>query len=206
LASVLRSRAQREVLGDFADALEEEWNVFLQAYTGEYSDRQRTILARASRVWTEKVAPAVASFLNTRGMLGGTIIVSDALGPEGRVFTGDPGNADDNFFAISSAHDSIGLGISAYLLKELCYPVASGVVEALGMSSDRVTAEHLSGRLAVRCGAELLDASDAGLASEYRATLLAAAAASGISAPTFEMAYPVDPGVLARLERTLRDN
>jgi hypothetical protein len=133
-------------------------------------------------------------------------MVSAALGSEGRVFAGDPESTDDNVFAVSSAHSETGLGVSAFLLKELCYPVASSVVEALGLSRDRVSAERLSGRLAVHCGAELLDGSAGRLADEYRATFLAAAAASGISGTTFEVAFPVETSVLERLRLELLEN
>ena len=109
-------------------------------------------------------------------------------------------------FAISLAHSETGLGVSAYLLKEMCYPVASNVVEALGLSRDRVSAERLSGRLAVRCGAELLDENAGRLADEYRATFQAAAAASGISGTTFEAAFPVEASALERLRRELQLN
>ena len=131
-------------------------------------------------------------------------MVSEALGPEGRVFTGDPNNTDDNVFAVSLAHNETGLGVSAFLLKELCYPVASSVVAELGLSRDRVSAERLSGRLAVRCGAELLEGNPDGLAEKYRTTFQAAAAASGISGASFEAAFPLDAGALERLRRELQ--
>jgi hypothetical protein len=206
LESVFRSRSQRQVLAEYADVLEEEWEVFLRDYSAESSTRQSEAAAEASREWHLRVAPAVAGFLDGRQMSGGLVMVSAALGPEGRVFAGDPESTEDNVFAVSSAFSGTGLGISAYLLKELCYPVASGVVAALGISRDRVNAERLSGRLAVRCGAELLADGGAGLADDYRATFLAAAAATGISGPSFETAYPVEANTLERLRRDLRDN
>jgi hypothetical protein len=205
LAAVLRTRDQKRVLGEFADALKEEWNVFLRESSNGTSGRQAAELAAASRRWREEVAPAVSGFLNARHTTSGTVIVSAALGPEGRVLTGSSENTSDNLFAVSSANNLPGLGIAAFLLKELCYPLASGVVSALGFSRDRVNAERMSGRLAVRCGAELLEASSRALAGDYRATFLAAAAASGIAAPTFEAAYAVDAGVLERLRRSLRE-
>jgi hypothetical protein len=206
LASVFRDGSQRRVLAEYADVLEEEWDVFLREYSGESSARQSEAIAAASREWHLQVVPAVAGFLDSRQMSGGLVMVSAALGPEGRVFAGDPESAEDNVFAVSSAFGVTGLGVSAFLLKELCYPVASGVVAALGMSRDRVNAERLSGRLAVRCGAELLADAGAGLADDYRATFLAAAATTGISGPSFETAYPVEANILERLRRDLRGN
>ena len=205
VAAVLRSRNQLRILGEFTNALEDEWSVFLQRYSNAEASRQRAILARASRTWNEQVAPAVSDFLDTRDAKGGIVMVSPALGPEGRVFSGDPESTGDDIYAVSSAQHRTGLGISAFLLKELCYPVASGGVEALGMSRDRVTAEQLSGRLAVRCGAELLESGSGTLADEYRETFMAAAAASGISGRTFEAAYPVETSVLERLRQALRN-
>ena len=84
--------------------------------------------------------------------------------------------------------------------------MASDVVESLGLSRDRVGAEHLSGRLAVRCGAELLDEHAGSLADDYRSTFLAAAAASGIPGTTFEAAFPVDASVLNRLRQAFQNN
>ena len=134
------------------------------------------------------------------------MIVSPALGPEGRVFAGDPESPDDNVLAVSLAHSETGLGIGAYLLKELCYPVASNVVATLNLARDRIGAERLSGRLAVRCGAELLETQNPSLAEEYRMTFMAAAAASGVSAQAFEATYPTDERAMARLRRDIREN
>jgi hypothetical protein len=202
--AVLRDRDQRRILGEFADALREEWNVFLRDHSSETSSVRNAALATASNTWNARVAPAIESFLASRQMAGGMVMVSPALGPEGRVFAGSPENTTDNVLAVSLAHNETGLGASAFLLKELCYPVASGVVEALGMSRDRVTAERLSGTLAVRCGAELLGTNAVSLVDDYRTTFMAAAAASGIAAPTFATAFSVDAGALERLRRELR--
>ena len=203
--AVLRSRSQRRVLREFANALAEEWDIFLRDYLHESSHVLQGTLTTVSRRWNSQVAPAVAEFLDMRRMARGNVMVSDALGPEGRVFAGDPASTDDNVFAVSSAHNETGLGASAFLLKELCYPVASGVVESLGLSRDRVSAERLSGRLAVRCGAELLDRNDGGLADQYRMTFLAAAAASGITGMTFETAFPVEPSTMSQLRTALQE-
>jgi hypothetical protein len=206
LTAVLRSRNQRRVLGEFTDALAEEWSGFLREYSGETSEERNEILASVSQRWNEQILPAIEGFLDAHQLTGGLVMVSDALGPEGRVFAGDPESDEDNVFAVSLAHSETELGVAALLLKELCYPVASSVVEALGLSRDRVGAERLSGRLAVRCGAELLDSNAARLANEYRATFLAAARASGIPGATFEAAYPVDSSALERLRQALRGN
>ena len=204
--AVLGSRNQRRMLREFTNALADEWDTFLRDYLNETSSTRSNTVAGVSQRWNRQVKPAIADFLEMRHLPGGSVMVSDALGPEGRVFIGDPASTDDNVFAISLAHSETGLGVSAYLLKEMCYPVASNVVEALGLSRDRVSAERLSGRLAVRCGAELLDENAGRLADEYRATFQAAAAASGISGTTFEAAFPVEASALERLRRELQLN
>jgi len=206
VASVLRNRDQKRVLGEFANALEEEWNVFLRDYLSESLAERNAALSQASQDWNRRVAPAIAGFLDTRQITGGTVLVSDALGPEGRVFSGNPASSADNVFAVSLAQNDRGLGIAALLVKELCYPVASGVVEALGRSRDRVEAERLSGRLSVRCGAELLENAPNRMADEYRSTFLAAATASGIPGSTFDAAFTVEASALARLRQELFEN
>lgn len=205
VAAVLRGPNQRRVLGEFGSALELEWDAFLSDYSGAAAAERIQALANAENRWNQQIVPAISEFLEQRNLTGGTVMVSSALGPEGRVFAGDPESTGDDIFAVTFAHHQIGLGVAAFLLKELCYPVGRSVVEALGLSGDRVSAERLSGNLAVHCGAELLDATAAGLADEYRATLLTAAATSGIPGTTFEVAYPVDTSALERLRRTLRD-
>lgn len=204
--TVLQREDQRQVLAEFTEAIWEDWNVFLHEYSREAADEYNARLERASTRWNDEIAPAVSAFLETRQMTGGLVIVSPALGPEGRVFAGDPESTDDNVLAVSLAHSETGLGIGAYLLKELCYPVASNVVATLSLARDRIGAERLSGRLAVRCGAELLEAQGSRLAEEYRTTFMAAAIASGVAAQTFDAAYPVDERAMARLRRIIRED
>ena len=105
------------MLGEFANALEEEWRVFLREYLSESSAARNAALAEAAQDWNARVAPAIAGFLDIRQITGGAVMVSDALGPEGRVFSGTPGSSADNVFAVSLAQSDTGLGISALLLK-----------------------------------------------------------------------------------------
>jgi len=200
VGAVLRSERQRRVLGDLVDALEEEWNVFLRARLAGRSDAAREATQRR---WDSDVGPAVAGFRRQVRLASGVLMISPSLGPDGRIFAGDPRDDGDNVVAVSSV---IGPEGAAALLavRELCFPTVSALVQRMDVGGgNRVAAELTSSRAAVRCGNLLLEAADPGLAAEYRGAFLQALGQQGTDRGLFEAMYPADEELLEDLTRAI---
>jgi hypothetical protein len=205
LADVLTRKNQREVAGQFVQALEEEWDVFLRAHRDAEAARREEFLAAVEQKWTEELGPAIQGFLSDRRLERGVVLVSPALGPEGRVFLGDPADAGDNLVAVGmpAEFDDPSRVLFA-AVRELCYPVASREVARHGVpGKDRVTAERWSSRAAIRCGAMLLEVRRPELAAPYRNAYVRAARLDP-ERVTFENAFPVDAQLLKEVRRELR--
>lgn len=205
LADVLTRKNQREVAGQFIQALEEEWEVFLRADREANAARREDYLAAVEQQWSEELGPAIQGFLSDRRLERGVILTSPALGPEGRVFLGDPADEGDNLVAVGMP---AGLDDPSRVLfaavRELCYPVASREVARHGVpGKDRVTAERWSSRAAIRCGAMLLEVRAPELAAPYRDAYVRAARLDP-ERVTFENAFPVDAQLLKAVRRELR--
>jgi len=167
VSAVLSTREQRAVLGRFVDAVEDEWQQF---YGRWWSDAAGEIGREADRVqliWDRDVSPRLGPFLAAQALDSGLILVSPALGPEGRVFSARPENRADNVIAVRLSPGSAGAAAAAVsVAREACYPVASQIVAARG-GADRLAAERTSSRLAVRCGALLLEGGAADRQADY---------------------------------------
>ena len=195
VSAVLSTREQRRVLGRFVDAVEDEWQLF---YGRWWSDAAGEIARRADSVqgiWDREIGPPLRAFLAGRALDSGLILVSPALGPEGRVFAGRPENRADNVIAVRLPSERAGAASAAVAVaREACYPVASETVVAWG-GGDRLAAEQASSRLAVRCGAVLLGRTSAERQADYRRTY------AGTGTP--EEAFPVPADLLAALRRRI---
>ncbi len=205
LTEVLTRKIQREITAQFVRALQTEWDVFLRAHReGEESRRDR-YFAAVERQWAEEFGPALDGFLRDRRLDRGVVLASPALGPEGRVFLGDPTDAGDNLVAVGLPADlQDPRRVLFAVVRELCFPIASRQVAEHGVpGKDRVTAERWASRAAVRCGDMLLQARAPDLAPAYRETYVRAARLDP-SRVTFENAFPVDAQLLRKLRRELR--
>jgi hypothetical protein len=194
-AAVFRDGDDREVLGDFVRALEQEWEVFLREYWERTVAADSAHYGEVQRRWSERVESAVAPFLEERSLDAGTMLVSPALGPEGRLYEGSPFRRLDNVVAVWSPPSFDDPDASVYAaLRELCFSTAAQAAQAGRDTQDPAAAS----RAAVRCGALLLDAYAPEQVERYEAVFLAAAAATAESTATpasFDEAYPVDRAV-----------
>ena len=200
VSSVLKRRDQRRILQQFTRALREEWDLFFREYRNEREADVRSTISDAQSVWDRRIAPALSSFLAGRDLAGGVVLASDALGAEGRIFGGDPEDSNDNVAAINlpASRDSTA---ALLLVRELCYPLVSDLVARRGSAAgDRVLAERISSRAAVRCGAILLEENVSEFSDPYRRLFLDAIGEPGSSEQAFQRAFPVD----ARLIQALR--
>ncbi len=198
VAEVLPTQEQRDALVRLADVLASEWNAFYGTYWQTQASARDAQTAQASTVWLT-VQDKLAAYLRSRGLTSGVLVVSDALGPEGRILDGDPGNADDNVMAVAARDGDAPGAIVSRAIREVCFPVVRVAVDAWGGApADPRRASELSTRAAVRCGDLLLVRGAGELVSSYRNTALAdwGLGADGESGVRFEQAFPVPQELL----------
>lgn len=201
-AYVLRDADERRVLGEFVDALEDEWNVFFAAYSRELVAGEAERAGRFQQRWDEAFQPALQPYLSAYRLDGGVILVSPALGSEGRIFQGDPNNPVDNVVAVGFRDGNVPDGELFGVVRELCFPLVRVAIDAAGAGGDRVAAERSSSRAAVRCGALLLEQYLPALADGYRRSFTGIEGGdAAIVQRAFSETYPLD----ANLERALEE-
>ncbi|HEX9894937.1 MAG TPA: hypothetical protein VGA78_13490 [Gemmatimonadales bacterium] len=155
VAAALPTAAERRVLGELTAALDGEWRHWYRGVdTLAGKDARQERVGEFERAWLPLEA-ALGPYLNRYRLTGGIILLTPAVGPDGRLFEGNPGAASDNVLAIAvqpPAADAV-----FFAVRELCYPAVRRAISAARLpDTDRVTGERLSGRAAVRCGRMLL--------------------------------------------------
>jgi hypothetical protein len=171
--SALSSEAQRAVLMDLADAIEDEWRTFFERDAAERADarvaRHRALQAR----WDEIFAPRLAPVFRMIGVPRGVLLISASLGGEGRVANL---GAAGMIVAVSDQRDA-ATGDAPLLasIRELCFPLLERIWKIdPGARAHAARGAEESSRAAVQCGARLVDALMPSSASEYRALFLSA--------------------------------
>ena len=169
-------------------------------------------LDRWQQQWDARFAPALARYFADERLDGGVVMVADALGPEGRLFTGVPADRHDNVIAVGTplaAGDDDGPLFA--VVRESCFPLVSRAADATpNFGRDRAAAARRTSLAAVRCGADLLDRLLPAEAGAYRAHWRLAADAGGSAGGsaggtrTFDTLFPPDQALAPRL-RTLLD-
>jgi hypothetical protein len=94
-AQLFNKNNVRRVLGRYVDALQQEWEVFYDVYWTETVAADTASREALDDFWRVSVAPRLGGFLESRRLDGGTILVSPAIGPEGRLSIGDPFGRED---------------------------------------------------------------------------------------------------------------
>jgi len=208
VASLLGSRRQRELLGEFVDALEDERRVFYEDYERESAGARTAQIAKVQQHWNADLAPALAPYLERWRLGNGLIVVSPALGAEGRFVILGRGSAPGPVIAVglpSSPADHDGVPLSA--VRELCFPIVHAVIgQDAARKLERVAAERLSSVAAVRCGALALERYVPALRSSYQTQFLRAAGSpatgAGVDA-AFIRVFNLPPAVDAGLRRAI---
>ncbi|MDX2121076.1 MAG: hypothetical protein SF070_08505 [Gemmatimonadota bacterium] len=153
VAATVHSPAARRVLAGFAARLRAEWQ-------GGYPGLHRALLpADRGREVAEAWAPLAAQlapYLKSEHLDGGLVLLSPALGPDGRFFGGRPEDPTDNVLAVRLAPEEPARSAVLRMVRELCYPAVRAALADGPAEPDRVAGEQLSGRVAVRCGHSLL--------------------------------------------------
>jgi hypothetical protein len=195
LQAVLATPEQRRVLGEFVEAVEDEWSRFFGRWWSGSAGEVGPLADSVQALWDRDLARLLRPFLAGQALDSGLILVSPAVGPDGRVFAGRPDQRADNVVAVGLPLAPGGATwAAAAVAREACYPLASATVAASAV--ERRSAEQVSGRLAVRCGALLLQGATPALRDAYERRFAGDGA--------LEPAFPVPEDLLATLRGRLR--
>ena len=160
LRATLPTDALRAPLAALADALEHSQPATVST----------AAIERWQHEWDRRFASALAPFLHAERLDGGMVMISAALGPEGRLFAGRPDDRSDNVAAVGTLDAPPDADVPLFaLVRELCFPVVSRAADqAPALRASRADAARRSSMAAVRCGAELLDRLLPAEAAAYR--------------------------------------
>jgi hypothetical protein len=212
VGSVLTTQSQRRVLGEFALALEREWESFFEAHWREGADRREQLRVSLQDAWVNDYGPALVPFLAGAGMSGGMAFLVPALGPEGRIFGGSPENPTDNVMALSAPKDPGNASEAVYsMLREFSFPLVRRAMDvAGGQAGNRNEEERVAAWAAIRSGALILEMFRPDDLIEYqkfflsqagRSTPVGEAPVGEATQGAFQEVYPLD----ADLEEALRE-
>jgi hypothetical protein len=155
------------------------------------------------RQWENRFAPALAPYLARERLDGGIVMIADALGPEGRLFSGVPADRRDNVIAVGTPlapGDEDGPLFA--VVRELSFPLVSRAADRVpGFGRDARAAARRTSLAAVRCGAELLDLLLPAEAGAYRTHWRLAADAGGRQ--DFDTLFPPDSALAPRLRAAI---
>jgi hypothetical protein len=134
----------------------------------------------------------------------GRLIVSEAIGAEGRIFSGTT-DRTDNIMAVGAMSDDPDPDAPLLAFaREACYPaVTRAAARAKGFDATDATSARRTSLAAVRCGAELLEMLLPTRAAAYRAFWLRQAHQPAELA-RFDAVFPPDPALRADVAASLR--
>ncbi|MGE5730983.1 MAG: hypothetical protein ACM37U_03520 [Gemmatimonas sp.] len=188
IAAALPTGHERDVFVGLLDAVDAEWTAFLRADRSSRATEDRRLVRDLQSAWDERFAHSLDRYLSTIGISRGTILISPAIGAEGRIVRDPSGGA---IVAVSPDRGG-GSGENAALLRvvrELAFPLLDQLRTPLANSTTRDAA-------AVRAGALILDCVDKSLAAQYRRLFLDA-----IGGRAFDAAYPISNDTATELRR-----
>jgi hypothetical protein len=190
IATSLPTPRERAALRKFIDAAEDEWTAFLRDSRVSTAIDDARAVQELQRAWDGRFARPLAWYFDAMGVVRGTIIVSPAVGSDGRIVRDAGGSA---IVAVSSAPRTSGIAPLLASVRELAFPLLDRL-HAPPDRRTRVAAARARDAASVRAGALILDASDSGLAAEYRRLFLDLSGGR-----TFDSAYPIDISAEAEL-------
>ena len=205
MTQMLQTAGQRRAVRKLVEAMEDEYGVFFHEFRERHRANNRDRLADLERRWTYGLALDLAAFLERVGLESGVLIPSPALGPEGRLFQGDPFEGRARLLAVWMPLEG---GVDAPLygaVRELGFTVVDRLVDPERYDPSEL--EDVRASAAVRFGAMLLEFYAPEYLSGYRRAFLEAVgyeSAEQGTAAAFEQTYPLDPEVLSLLRREIR--
>lgn len=196
LASVFPTSVERQTLRQFAAALDAERPYLRQSRTRtKLIDDQ--LIAKLDMQWKSEFLPALSPYLRELGIRRGVVLVSPALGSEGRIAR--IGDAEVIAVGIDNWISSAVPLFAA--VRELCFPLVDRISALTSEAESRLAAIDLTNRAATRCGAMLLDISNATMAAEYRRIYLEPAPDERSLSRIFDARFPLT----RTIEKSLRD-
>ncbi|MGD2120523.1 MAG: hypothetical protein PVJ76_02205 [Gemmatimonadota bacterium] len=210
VASVLTTPGQRRVLGEFVQALEEEWTAFFRSWNQAGVEARNLTLRSVQASWTREFGPALQPFLQSTGMRGGLAAMSPAIGIEGRIFAGSPENQSDNVLVISTPDGPEDAVEAIYsMLRELSFPIARRAIgRAGGTTGVRSQDESRAGRAAVRAGAFVLETLQPQALAGYQQFFLSRAGRPAVPVAevraAFEQSYPLEASLAEALKEEIK--
>jgi len=196
VAAALPTRRERDVFVSLLDAVDDEWTAFFRSERSARTTEDRLIVRDLQSAWDGRFGAPLAGYLASIGVTRGTILISPALGNDGRIVRGPGGSV---IVAVSPNRVTGIGGEDAALLRavrELAFPLLDQLRTPLTGSTTRIAAEQARDAAAVRAGAMILDCIDATLAANYRRVFLDA-----LGGRTFDTAYPLSNEAEAALRR-----
>jgi hypothetical protein len=195
IAAALPTAQERDVFVSLLDAVDNEWMTFVRAERASHALEDRRAVRVLQSAWDGRFASALDSYLVAMGTTRGMILVSPAIGSEGRIVRDASGAT---VVAVTSDQSTAGGGNAALLraVRELAFPLLDRLHAPLIGSASRVAAGRARDAAAVRAGAIILDVVDTSLAAEYRRLFLDA-----IGGRAFDTAYPLSNEAEMELRR-----
>ncbi len=198
LASAFQGSSQRRTLQRLVAAVENEWEVFFRRHWEETRADRDVRYTSMQALWDTLIRPPLEPFLERRRLVGGFVMPSPALGPEGRIVDFNDLNPRDQVVAVQVPPAFPGPEATVFaFLKELCFLLVDDrLLAAAEGSGSGVEFEDLRRRVAVRCGALILDFYAPTLAARYRRVFLdAVGAEESATVAAFERVFSLDPAI-----------
>lgn len=197
IAGALPDPGQRKTLARFVDALEDEWRTWLRPRMEKEAAARAARAAAAQQEWARLVEPKLRPWLESGALRGGVVLLTPALGSDGRFSEGDPADPADNLVVV---RDSDPGDVVAATLRELCYPTVRRAITRSGVQfTDRIQATRTSDAAATRCGALLAARVSRDLLARYEDRFTAAIADRG----GFTLPPAIEAALLAEIERRM---
>jgi hypothetical protein len=210
IAVAVPDPAQRTALWNFADLLDDEWRVYLRSEAHRTAGPRAALANALEYRWNDTFAPALAPYLTRIHRTQGTIVLSPALGREGRSVarTGRPDAGALVAVALPRSIEAASIDDAAFdVLRELCFATARTVTDSRDSAPiDPAAGERESRTIAVRCGALVLERYLPRLRAAYQARFVALqqpAAPPDTTTARFARVFPVPSDVERRLARAL---
>ncbi len=207
LTNVVSDGGQRNVLRRMVRAVEEEWRVFYRDWGDSVRAAERPRYEAMRELWNDVLGPKLDHYLSRQRLRGGIVMPSPALGPEGRIIPGDDFDGTDQVVAMQMPLSTERADVSVFaFIKELCFLLQDARLFGPTMeNASELEAQDLQRRVAVRCGALLLQFYAPTLTSAYRRAFLdAVGAEDSRTVEAFERVYAVDPEIYERLRQRIR--
>ena len=161
LGRVLHEPSQQRTLARFVEALRAERPHLPPRDASALEARAREL----EQIWTETVRGPLGGFVTREGFSTGRVIVTPALGPEGRIRE----RGDLSVVVVGASAETEPSAVVGAVVRELCFPAVRRVLDPYeAWFENRTMVSDVSDQAATRCGALLLEAHAPELLAAYQ--------------------------------------